>query len=99
VVEQLLTGIKADSHPSYRMLKALVMSAAAYLTNVSNGCVSFQVAPGTGCAWMCDYCSAQLGPIYYFTDNTCKYQPGGCVGNPLPNVQYTCCTINYYSEQ
>jgi len=90
---------KATTHPLYRMLNNLVLSAALYLSNVTNGCVNFQVAAGTGCAWICNYCTAQLGPIYYFTSDVCKYEPGGCVGNPEPNVQYTCCTINYYQEQ
>jgi len=81
------------------MLNALVLSAAAYMSNVSNGCTTFQVAAGTGCAWMCNYCTAQLGPIYYFTTDVCSYQPGGCVGNPLPGVEYSCCAINYYTEQ
>ena len=57
-----------------------------------NSCVSFQVAPGTGCAWMCSYCATSLGPNYYFTSDVCRYQTGGCVGNPLPSIQYTCCS-------
>jgi hypothetical protein len=57
-----------------------------------NGCVSFSVSSGTGCAWMCEYCADQLGTNnYYFTDSVCTYQPGGCVGNPIAGKQYTCC--------
>jgi hypothetical protein len=60
----------------------------------SNQCVTFQVGAGTGCAWMCNYCANALGTYeYYFTDNVCTYQTGGCVGNPLPGVSYTCCTL------
>ena len=59
----------------------------------SNNCVTFTVSQGTGCAWMCNYCTSELGPTYYFTTNVCKYEPGGCVGNPLPGVQYTCCSV------
>jgi len=55
-------------------------------------CVSFSVSSGTGCAWMCNYCASQLGPNYYFTDNVCTYQSGGCVGNPYSGVTYTCCS-------
>lgn len=59
----------------------------------SNGCTTFSVGPGTGCAWMCSYCANALGTNnYYFTDNVCTYQPGGCVGNPQAGVQYTCCS-------
>jgi len=90
---------KGVAHEPYRMLNNIVLSAALYLSNVTNGCVNFQVAAGTGCAWMCNYCSAQLGPIYYFTTDVCNYKPGGCVGNPEPNVEYSCCAINYYTEQ
>ena len=55
-------------------------------------CVAFTVSPGTGCAWMCNYCQEQLGTTnYYFTDGVCHYETGGCVGDPLANHQYTCC--------
>ena len=59
-----------------------------------NGCVSFSVSSGTGCAWMCNYCANQLGTDnYYFTDNVCTYQQGvGCVGNPIAGKTYTCCS-------
>ena len=57
-----------------------------------NACTTFSVAAGTGCAWMCNYCANQLGTNnYYFTDNVCTYQPGGCVGNPVAGNSYTCC--------
>ena len=56
-------------------------------------CVSFNVSPGTGCAWMCNYCQDQLGTTnYYFTDGVCTYQEGGCQGNPMAGVTYTCCS-------
>ena len=59
----------------------------------NNGCVSFSVGPGTGCAWMCQYCENQLGSTnYYFTDGICSYESGGCVGNPQVGVTYTCCS-------
>ena len=63
----------------------------ALATAVQNGCVTFQVAPGTGCAWMCNYCASQLGPTYYFTDAVCTYEIDGCTGNPQAGVSYTCC--------
>lgn len=58
---------------------------------VSNQCVTFTVGSGTGCAWMCGYCAAALGPNYYFTDSVCTYSTGGCVGNPVTGKSYTCC--------
>ena len=61
-------------------------------TPVPNNCISFTVGQGTGCAWMCNYCASNLGPNYYFTDNVCVYQSGGCVGNPVAGQTYTCCS-------
>lgn len=59
-----------------------------------NNCVSFSVSTGTGCAWMCSYCATQLGTNnYYFTTDVCTYQTGGCVGNPIAGVTYTCCPV------
>lgn len=60
-----------------------------------NGCVTFSVSSGTGCAWMCNYCATQLGTNnYYFTDGVCSYQQGqGCVGNPTAGKTYTCCMV------
>jgi len=63
-----------------------------HTTAVENGCISFTVSAGTGCAWMCNYCANQLGPNYYFTDQVCTYQGTGCVGNPQLGVTYTCCS-------
>lgn len=61
--------------------------------NHINSCIQFSVSAGTGCAWMCNYCSNQLGTFnYYFTDNVCTYQTGGCVGNPIAGKTYTCCS-------
>lgn len=61
-------------------------------TPPENNCVSFTVGQGTGCSWMCNYCANSLGPNYYFTDNVCVYQEGGCVGNPIAGKTYTCCS-------
>jgi hypothetical protein len=70
-----------------------------YPQNATNGCVSFTVGSGTGCAWMCSYCAANLGTNnYYFVDGVCQYQPGGCVGNPVAGKQYTCCAANLQVE-
>jgi hypothetical protein len=55
-------------------------------------CVSFQITSGTGCQWMCEYCANNLGTSnYYFTDEVCTYESGGCVGNPMTDKTYTCC--------
>ena len=60
---------------------------------LSKNCVSFTVSDGTGCAWMCDFCASVLNTNnYYFTTPVCAYQPGGCVGNPIAGVSYTCCS-------
>jgi hypothetical protein len=59
-----------------------------------SNCVSFTVGQGTGCNWLCNFCSNQLGTSnYYFTDDVCKYETGGCVGNPIAGKQYTCCSL------
>ena len=80
-------------------LLSLVNSTKTYIIdpihNVipSNNCITFSVSSGTGCEWMCNYCSEQLGTNnYYFTDNVCTYQTGGCIGNPQSGVSYSCCS-------
>ena len=66
---------------------------ASNLITPQNNCINFSVASGTGCAWMCTYCANQLGTNdYYFTTGVCSYQTGGCVGNPIAGVTYTCCS-------
>ena len=63
-------------------------------TTAPNGCVSFTIGSGTGCAWMCNYCYDTLKTTnYYFTDGVCTYQTGGCVGNPQTGKTYTCCSV------
>ncbi len=71
-----------------------VLGVAEKTTCSSNNCITFNVGPGTGCAWMCGYCAEQLGTNnYYFTDGVCKYQsPDGCAGNPVAGTEYTCCS-------
>jgi len=65
-----------------------------YVLTVNNNCKTFSVGPGTGCAWMCNYCQTQLGTTnYYFTNGVCTYESGGCVGNPVAGVSYTCCSL------
>ncbi len=62
--------------------------------NPENGCYTFTVGQGTGCAYLCSLCSTQLDTDnYYFTDNVCTYESGiGCIGNPIYGKQYTCCS-------
>lgn len=85
----------------FRLLVAVAVAVAATphenFTQVGispvNNCVQFSVAAGTGCAWMCTYCSNQLGTFnYYFPDGVCSYQTGGCVGNPVAGKTYSCCS-------
>lgn len=62
--------------------------------HLTTNCVSFTISSGTGCQWMCSYCANSLGTNnYYFTDNVCSYQSGGCVGNPQSGKTYTCCSV------
>jgi hypothetical protein len=43
---------------------------------------------------MCSYCANNLGTNnYYFTDGVCKYEGGGCAGNPMAGKTYTCCSV------
>jgi hypothetical protein len=81
------------------LFAAVVAVAASAATGAAepipvNGCVTFTVSAGTGCAWMCNYCSGTLSTNnYYFTTDVCTYQEGaGCVGNPQAGVPYTCCS-------
>lgn len=61
-------------------------------TTCPNTCTTFEVGPGTGCAWMCNHCAEVLGTNnYYFTDGVCKYKLAGCEGSPQTGIQYTCC--------
>ena len=70
-----------------------VISTFVFSQTCPNNCISFTVAAGTGCAWMCEYCANQLGTNnYYFTTPVCSYQTGGCVGNPIAGVNYSCCS-------
>ena len=72
------------------LLGTLLLTQA--VAQVCNSCITFSLSSGTGCDWMCNYCANQLGTNnYYFTTPVCTYQTGGCVGNPLAGVQYTCC--------
>ncbi len=73
---------------------ACTPNATLPLIQPANNCVSFSVGPGTGCAWMCNYCANALSTNnYYFTNGVCTYQTGGCVGNPQSGVTYTCCSV------
>jgi hypothetical protein len=85
----LFAVASANAQPSLQNISA-----------VENGCVSFTVGSGTGCAWMCNYCAGALGTNnYYFTDGVCSYQTGGCVGNPQAGKQYTCCAATASDEE
>jgi hypothetical protein len=76
----------------FLVLSLLVLAVAAQTCSLNN-CVSFTVGPGTGCDWMCNYCANTLGTSsYYFTTPVCAYASGGCIGDPVSGVQYTCCS-------
>ena len=82
----LLASLRGVSSSDYRAEKTCV-------TEIANGCMTFNVSPGTGCQWMCNYCAENLGTNnYYFTDGVCTYEGSGCVGNPIAGKEYTCCS-------
>ena len=86
----LLSVFTVSSYSGYNEVSILYGNARD--VKLSNGCISFSVSAGTGCAWMCNYCANSLGTTnYYFKDGVCTYETGGCVGNPQVGVQYTCC--------
>ena len=76
----------------FLLLAILGFSTATQEMCTPNNCITFSVGPGTGCDWMCNYCATNLGPSYYFTSPVCAYQTGGCAGNPIAGVSYTCCS-------
>ena len=87
-------------------MKLLSLFLASFVPLISatnvvpvNGCVSFSVGAGTGCAWMCDYCANTLGTNnYYFTTDVCTYEGSGCVGSPQAGTTYTCCASSLEDE-
>lgn len=84
----LLAASALTPHENFTQIGILPASVPA------NNCVQFTVSSGTGCAWMCNYCANQLGTFnYYFPDNVCTYQTGGCVGSPVAGKQYSCCSV------
>ena len=81
------------------LLKYCFLSFATVFAQVctvsNNNCITFLIGEGTGCDWMCNYCSNELGTNnYYFADSVCTYGQGGCVGNPIAGKQYTCCAAS-----
>jgi hypothetical protein len=82
------------------LILTLISGTQSNLTNETNGCISFIVGQGTGCNWICNYCSTQLSTNnYYFTDGVCTYQTGGCVDNPIAGKEYTCCTVSKINQE
>jgi hypothetical protein len=79
---------------------SIILCTQSNIITPQNNCVSFSVGPGTGCDWMCSYCANQLGTNnYYFTNNVCYYESGGCVGNPQAGVTYTCCAGAFENKE
>jgi hypothetical protein len=94
-ITNVLFMIMAIASTAYSSEKEVckINSLVEKVITPQNNCVSFSVSSGTGCAWMCSYCANSLGTNnYYFTDGVCKYESGGCVGNPQVGVVYTCCS-------
>lgn len=79
---------------TYSYYSSELLNVSLSLIHPNNDCTSFSISSGTGCAWMCTYCADTLGTNnYYFTDDVCTYQTGGCVGNPQADKTYTCCAV------
>jgi hypothetical protein len=88
-----LLSVSAKYNSSQKLVSLLPGSFYSEPFNPKNNCITFSVSAGTGCAWMCNYCSNFLGTNnYYFTDGICKYETGGCIGDPIMGVSYTCCS-------
>jgi hypothetical protein len=94
MLKYLVGLLSLVSVKSYPMNEVAILYGNARNVNLSNGCISFTVSSGTGCAWMCNYCANNLGTDnYYFQPAICTYQSGvGCVGNPQAGVTYQCCS-------
>jgi len=89
-----ILGVNSNNQNQNKNVSLLYGNTLSTSSNTSNGCISFSVSTGTGCAWMCNYCANNLGTNnYYFTNGVCQYETGGCVGNPQVGVQYTCCSM------
>ena len=58
-ITQILIGLCAASYQMINGQQCKEISAVQKIMPQSS-CVSLQVASGTGCAWMCDYCANQL---------------------------------------
>ena len=85
--------MKASTLLKFGILTISSVFAQVCNQDLTTNCITFLIGPGTGCDWMCNYCSNMLGTNnYYFTDNVCTYETGGCVGNPVSGKQYTCCS-------
>jgi hypothetical protein len=97
----LLTGVQALTVNIYSVggttvdfVEDVLVAEDCFMEETPNSCITFTVGNGTGCDWMCNYCANQLGMNnYYFTDGVCKYEEGGCVGNPVSGNSYTCCSV------
>ena len=100
----LLTGVQSLTVNIYSVGGTTVdfvedVLVAELVEESPNSCITFTVGSGTGCDWMCNYCSNQLGTTnYYFTSDVCTYESGGCVGSPSAGVQYTCCSVSEEEE-
>ena len=88
------------------MISKLLLLVLALFSSVtgqpSNNCYTFNVGQGTGCQYLCNLCSTQLGTNnYYFTDNVCTYDSGlgYCTGNPIAYKQYTCCAAGEEKDE
>lgn len=91
-LQSILSSMITSAAPVVSSLIVRDYQVVGPLNILPQDCVSFIVAAGTGCAWMCEYCASHLGTNnYYFPDGVCTYASGGCEGNPLAGHTYTCC--------
>ncbi len=75
------------------ILSSLIVLFSSKKTLKDQDCITFTIGDGTGCQFMCDYCSENLGTNnFYFTDWICQNKNGVCTGEPMPWETYTCCS-------
>lgn len=77
-----------------KMLSSLMIILVNHNKKDNNqDCITYTIGEGTGCQFMCDYCTENLGTTdFYFTDWVCQNKNGMCTGDPIAWETYTCCT-------
>ena len=67
-----------------KLLSSLIVLFSSKKTLKDQDCITFTIGDGTGCQFMCDYCSENLGTNnFYFTDWICKNKNGLYLGKHI----------------